>query len=53
MPDFPTAFPAVADSGASAPEITMQSPQAGRALNEADEVADVRTDGAGESDGSV
>ena len=48
MPDFPTAFSAVADSGASAPEITMQSPQAGRDLNDEDEATDARTDGAGE-----
>jgi TetR/AcrR family transcriptional regulator len=29
MPDFPTAFPAVADFGAQGPENTMPSPQAG------------------------
>ena len=49
MPDFPTAFSAVADSGASAPEITMQSPQAGRGLHEEDEATDASADGAGES----
>ena len=49
MPDLPTAFSAVADSGASAPEITMQSPQAGRDLTEDDDAADARSDAAGES----
>jgi TetR/AcrR family transcriptional regulator len=49
MPDLPTAFFAVADSGASAPEITMQSPQAGRDLTEDDDAADARSDAAGES----
>jgi TetR/AcrR family transcriptional regulator len=44
MPDFPTAFPAVADSGASAPEITMQSPQAGRDANAEDDTVDSRAD---------
>jgi TetR/AcrR family transcriptional regulator len=44
MPDFPTAFSAVAGSGASAPEITMQSPQAGRDLNEEDGATDARAD---------
>jgi TetR/AcrR family transcriptional regulator len=57
MPDLPTAFSAVADSGASAPEITMQSPQAGRGLTEEDDAAEARSDAAGESanspDGSV
>ena len=33
MPDFPNAFPAVADSGAQAPENTMPSPQAGPGSN--------------------
>jgi TetR/AcrR family transcriptional regulator len=38
MPDFPTAFPAVADLGAQAPENTMPSPQAGPGPNtEADD----------------
>jgi hypothetical protein len=54
MPDFPTAFSAVADSGASAPEITMQSPQAGRGPNEEDEATDARADeAANASDGSA
>jgi TetR/AcrR family transcriptional regulator len=44
MPDLPTAFSAVAGSGASAPEITMQSPQAGRDLDEEDGATDVRAD---------
>jgi len=40
MPDFPTAFPAVADPGAQAPENTMPSPQAGPGSNsEADDDA--------------
>jgi TetR/AcrR family transcriptional regulator len=38
MPDFPHAFPAVADPGAQAPENTMPSPQAGPGSNtEADD----------------
>ena len=49
MPDLPTAFSAVADPGASAPEITMQSPQAGRDLNEEDDATDARADVASES----
>src|ERR1700758_789950 len=39
MPDLPTAFSAVAGSGASAPEITMQSPQAGQGAKEQDDAA--------------
>jgi len=41
MPDLPTAFSAVADS--SAPEITMQSPQAGRDANAEDDTVDARS----------
>jgi TetR/AcrR family transcriptional regulator len=44
MPDFPTAFSAVAGSGASAPEITMQSPQAGRDTNDEEASVDSRAD---------
>jgi TetR/AcrR family transcriptional regulator len=40
MPDLPTAFSAVADPGVSAPEITMQSPQAGLGSSEDDGGAD-------------
>ena len=49
MPDLPTAFSAVAGSGASAPEITMLSPQAGRDVNDEDEAPEARADAAAES----
>ena len=60
MPDLPTAFSAVADPGASASEITMQSPQAGRDLTEEDgangpraDVADVAGESANAPDGAA
>ena len=44
LPDLPTEFSAVAGSGASAPEITMPSPQAGRDLNDEDAATAARAD---------
>jgi len=52
MPDLPTDFSAVAGSGASAPEITMPSPQAGRDLNDEDDAPDARPDAAAEPAGT-
>ena len=49
MPRLPTQFSAVAGSGASAPEITMPSPQAGRDLNDEDDAPEARADVAPES----
>jgi TetR/AcrR family transcriptional regulator len=43
MPDLPTALSAAAGSGASAPEITMPSPQAGQDASE-DDATDVRAE---------
>jgi len=40
MPDLPTAFSAVADPGASAPETTMHSPQAGLDADAGDDAVD-------------
>jgi TetR/AcrR family transcriptional regulator len=53
MPDLPTALSAVADPGASAPEITMQSPQAGPGTAADDDAVDARSEAANAADGAA
>src|ERR1700757_3576565 len=53
MPDLPTALSAVAGSGASAPEITMPSPQAGPGRTEDDDAVDAPAESANAPEGGA